>query len=453
MSRSWRRWAAALVGLVTVAATVPAAATPVAVVRAAAKPAGAVRANTASATSPGVGRYPEYWFPQWDIPRIWAGGARGQGVTVAVIDTGVQASVGALRGSVLSGTDLTGLGGNGHTDRDRNRFDHGTAMAALIAGHGGPYLAGVAPSSKILPVAVPLVGTNQGEHSPGYIADAVRYAAMHGAKIISMSLGGLRYPGEDELACPADTQDAIFYALSKGAIVVAAGGNSGLKDNPTEEPGVCLGVVAVAAVDAKRRAPEFSSRHPYLTVAAPGVDIPTINAADTIFIGNGTSQATALTSGALALIWSAHPQETNRQITARLMAGVRDAGPRGADSTFGYGTIDPAASISARLGPNAMNPVFTRADPFLTTRGPAVAAALKRPAAAKVAPPAAYVTAVPAEVGLARTLWLGVAIGSLGLLVLLILLLTRRRRAMPTAPNWVSPAPSPPPPGLASPGS
>jgi subtilisin family serine protease len=443
VTRSRRWWAAALAGgLLALVAAVPAGALPAA--------ARSTPAAAAAAAAPGVAQHPEYWFPQWGIPQIWAGGATGQGVTVAVIDTGVQASVNDLSGSVVSGTDLTGLGGNGHTDRDRNRFDHGTAMAGLIAGHGGRYLAGVAPSSKILPVAVPLVGTNQGEHSPDYIADAVRYAAMHGAKVISMSLGGLRYPDEDQMACPADTQDAIFYALSKGAIVVAAGGNSGLKDNPTEEPGVCLGVIAVAAVDARRRAPEFSSRHAYLTVAAPGVDIPTINAADAIFIGNGTSQSTALTSGALALIWSAHPNETNRQITARLIAGVRDAGPRGVDSTFGYGTINPAASISVRLGPNTPNPVFTRADPFLTTRGPAVAAALPKPPAAKVRPPAAFVTAAPAEVGISRTLWLGVAAGASGALVLLALLLTRRRRG--SAPVWPPPPPGLPPPGPPPPG-
>lgn len=462
----WRRSAAALAGLLTMAGAVPVSAAP-----AAAGPAGistaravhtragqaravptAARTADAVASAPGVGRYPEYWFSQWDIPKIWAAGSRGQGVTVAVIDTGVQASVGDLSGSVLSGTDLTGLGGDGHTDRDRNRFDHGTAMAGLIVGHGGPYLAGVAPSSKILPVAVPLVGTNQSEHSPGYIADAVRYAAMHGAKVISMSLGGLRYPATDDVACPPDTQAAIFFALSKGAIVVAAGGNSGMKDSPTEEPGVCLGVVAVAAVDAQRRAPEFSSRHPYLTVAAPGVDIPTINSADTIFIGAGTSQATALTSGALALIWSAHPHETNRQITARLIAGARDAGTRGVDATFGYGTIDPGASISARLGPNAVNPVFTRADPFLTTRGPAAAATLKKPAAAKVGPPAAFVITAPAEVGIARTLWLGVAIAAAGLFVLLALFLTRRRRPVRVVESWTSLPPGLAPPTLAPPG-
>ena len=401
-------------------------------------------ARIAAAGAPGLVRYPQYWFPQWDVPRIWAGGARGQGITVAVIDTGVQASVGDLRGSVLSGTDLTGLGGDGHTDRDRDRFDHGTAMAALIAGHGGKFLAGVAPSSKILPVAVPLVGTNQGSHSPGYIADAVRFAAGHGAKVISMSLGGLRYPGQDAVACPSDTQSAIFYALAKGAIVVAAGGNAGSKHSPTEEPGVCLGVVSVAAVDARRRAAAFSSRHPYLTVAAPGVAIPTINAENVIYVGSGTSQATALTSGALALIWSAHPRETNRQITARLVAGVRDAGRHGDDETFGYGTIDPAASIATHLRPGAINPVFTRADPFLTGPGPAAASPPPKPAVATVVPAAAYVTAAPPTTGIPKATWLGVAVAALGLLVLLLLVLTRRPASSGAsgAPMWSGPPPA-----------
>ena len=334
---------------------------------------------SAATSVPGLPSYPEYWFPQWNVPSIWHSGDQGQGVTVGVIDTGVEASVSDLSGSVLRGTDLTGLGGDGHTDRDREPFDHGTAMAALIAGHGGRYLAGVAPKTKILPIAVPLVGTNHASHPENYLGTAVRFAAAHGAKIISMSLGGLRYATGNSVACPADTQSAIFYALSKGAIVVAAGGNAGLKGSPTEEPGVCLGVVSVAAVDAKRKPGKFSSRHPYLTVAAPGVDIPTVNGHDVIYVGDGTSQATALTSGALALIWAAHPAETNRQITARLMAGVRDAGVAGPDSTYGYGTINPAKSIAATLGSHPLNPVFTRADPFLTVRGPAAGKALTRP--------------------------------------------------------------------------
>ena len=412
----------------------------------------------AAATVPGLPNYPEYWFPQWNVPAIWGSGDRGQGVTVAVIDTGVQASVADLSGSVLPGTDLTGLGGDGHTDRDRDNFDHGTAMAALIAGHGGRFLAGVAPLTKILPVAVPLVGTNQGAHSPDYISTAVRYAAAHGANIISMSLGGLRYADQENVACPADTQAAIFYALSKGAIVVAAGGNAGLKGSPTEEPGVCLGVVSVAAVDAKRHPAKFSSRHAYLTVAAPGVNIPTINAKDVIFIGDGTSQATALTSGALALMWAAHRTETNRQITARLMAGVQDAGSPGPDPVYGYGTIDPSTSIAATLGPHAVNPVFTRADPFLVVRGPAAAKALARPPVTTARPPTAFAREQPPATGIDRLTWAGAGVALLGLVVLIGLTLSGRRRrlhrrqpgyGLPLAGAvWTGPPadPAPPPP-------
>ena len=405
----------------------------------------------AGASVPGIAHYPEYWFPQWNVPSIWASGDHGQGITVAVIDTGVQASVSDLDGSVLPGTDLTGLGGDGHTDRDRSPFDHGTAMASLIAGHGGRYLAGVAPLTKILPIAVPLVGTTHGPPPQNYIGSAVRYAAAHGAKIISMSLGGLRYAGEDLVACPAETQSAIFYALSKGAIVVAAGGNAGLRGSPTEEPGVCLGVVSVAAVDAKRKPATFSSRHDYLTVAAPGVNIPTVNAKDVIYVGDGTSQSTALTSGALALIWAAHPSETNRQVTARLMAGVRDAGPAGHDSTFGYGTIDPARSIAATLGPHPLNPVFTRADPFRTVRGPAAARALARPPVVKVASPAAFARATPPGTGIGANTWVAAGVALLGLVVLLVLAGSgrrRRRRPAVTSRTWTGPPayPAPPPP-------
>ena len=404
----------------------------------------------AGASVPGLPNYPEYWFPQWNVPSIWSSGDRGQGITVGVIDTGVEASVGDLSGSVLRGTDLTGLGGDGQTDRDREPFDHGTAMAALIAGHGGRYLAGVAPRTKILPVAVPLVGTNHASHPSDYIGTAVRFAVAHGAKIISMSLGGLRYAGEDTVACPAETQSAIFYALSKGAIVVAAGGNAGLKGSPTEEPGVCLGVVSVAAVDANRKPGKFSSHHPYLTVAAPGVNIPTINGRDVIYVGDGTSQATALTSGALALIWAAHPSETNRQITARLVAGVRDAGAAGPDSTYGYGTINPATSIAVTLGVHPLNPVFTRADPFLTVRGPATTKALTRPSVVRTAPPAAFARRNPPAIGIAAPTWAAGGLALVGFLILVGLVVSSRRRRKRNTfadARWTGPPayPAPPP--------
>ncbi len=318
--------------------------------------------------APGPPDAPEWWFDTWRVQSLWDGGARGQGITIAEIDTGVNASLPELAGSVLPGRDYGPNGGNGHTDHAVDAFGHGTAMASIMVAH--PRLMGItglAPAARLLPVAVPLRGTNDAPPSGhDHLADAIQWAADHGGKIISMSLGGTRDPSKDKgVPCPADEQKAITHAISKGAIVVASSGNSGQKGSPVEEPGVCLGVISVGAVDSHGTVPVFSSRHRYLTVTAPGVNVPSLSrVAGQAFRGDGTSQATAVTSAALALIWSKYPKLSGRQIVARLLATLdHRMGKR--DPSYGYGIVNPQRAITARVPANAPNPVYDALTPFL----------------------------------------------------------------------------------------
>src|SRR6202012_3520244 len=150
-------------------------------------------------------------------------------------------------------------------------FAHGTAMASLMVGRAGSFdVLGLSPDARVLPVAVPITGTTDdaGGAANGTLLQAIRWAADHGARIISMSLGAPRQAGDGVRSCPAPEQDAVDYALAKGAIVVASGGNSGTDGSPIEEPSVCLGVVSVGAEDNTGAVPPWSSRHPYLTLAA-----------------------------------------------------------------------------------------------------------------------------------------------------------------------------------------
>jgi subtilisin family serine protease len=291
-------------------------------------------------------------------------------------------------------------------------------MASLIVATGGSgYVSGVAPAAKILPIAIPLAETRHKSPPAHYVARAIRYAADAGAQVISMSFGGDRSAKQNSLACPASTQDAILYALAKGAVVVAASGNSGQRSSPVEEPSVCLGVVSVGAVDGQNRRAAFSSRHRYLTVAAPGVNVTTVSASGQVYIGAGTSHATALTAGALALIWSAHPRESNRQIVTRLLAGLEDAGSPGRDSSYGYGIVNAGASARTRLAPSAGNPVFAAVAPFLARLHPA-RQPLPPPARAVVRPPgAAEQVAAPSAPFPAATI-LGLATTGLGIVLL-----------------------------------
>jgi subtilisin family serine protease len=396
---------------------------------------------------PGTARYPEYWWDRWGVPGLWAAGHRGNGITVAVVDTGVQ-PIPELAKALVGGKDLTGLGGNGQTDRERDVFSHGTAMSSIIAAQPSSNpMVGTAPDASIMPIAVPLGGVHSTVETDRTAA-AIDYASSHGAKIISMSFGARRNPilnaGEP---CPTDTQAAVFRALLRGALLVASAGNDGENKSPVADPGVCIGVITAAAADAANRVASFSSRHGYVTVTAPGVNVLSLNRNSDLFVGDGTSQAAALTSAALALIWSAFPRESNRQIAARLAGGAQDAGRAGRDRAYGYGLVNPGRSVRLRLAASTPNPVFAAADPFLAQLKSA-GQHLTAPAPAQAGPPGiAHRGTEPGRSATRRAL-IGTAVAALGLVGLLATLWPRRRRVEPQPVVLPTPPPPtvPPPP-------
>lgn len=318
--------------------------------------------------TPGPPGHGEWWFDTWHVQQLWAEGADGHGVTIGEIDTGVNGNLPELSANLLPGTDFGSDGGDGRTDRDTDPFGHGTAMASLMIAHSGvDNILGIAPAAQVLPIAVPIAGTddNAGDMANVYLLQAIRWAADHGAKIINLSLGAPRDAEDGTRTCPKQEQDTIDYVLSKGAIVVASGGNSGTDGSPIEEPSVCLGVVSVGAVDSNGSVPPFSSRHPYLTVTAPGVNIPTISKVPgDAFYGDGTSQAAALTSAGLALIWSKYPTLTASQVVARLLATV-DGKRAVRDQAAGYGSIDIGRAVDTNVPTDAPDPVYAGVQPFL----------------------------------------------------------------------------------------
>lgn len=337
-----------------------------------------------AAATPGPTSAPEYWFDNWHVTQLWNSGALGQGITIAEIDTGVNASLPELAGRVLSGKDFGPAGGNGQVDREVDAFGHGTAMASIMVGRPGIFgITGLAPDARVLPIAVPLTGTTDSQPDD-HLASAIRWAADHGAKVISMSLGGTRYPADGTQPCPADEQQAVFHALRKGAVLLASAGNKGRSGSPVEEPGVCLGVLSVGAVDASGTVAGFSSRHPYLMMSAPGVNIASLSRVPGMaYSGDGTSQATAIASAVLALAWSRYPTDTGAQIVARLLDTL-DRHRETRDPAYGYGIVDGYTAVTAPVPPSAPNPVYAAAAPFLARdtafldppklRAPAVAA-------------------------------------------------------------------------------
>ncbi|WP_369201817.1 type VII secretion-associated serine protease mycosin [Streptomyces sp. PU-14G] len=273
---------------------------------------------------------------------------KGQGVTVAVLDTGVDADHPDLRKNVLKGKDLVGMGAS---RGDRAWARHGTAMAGIIAGHGHGKggedgILGIAPEAHVLPVRVlledqdPQRAKARDERGTA-LAEGIRWATDHGADVINLSLGD-----DSDSAHPDPHEDAaVRYALRKGVVVVASAGNGGEDGDHVSYPAAYPGVIAVAAVDRKGARASFSTRRWYATVAAPGKDILIADPDRTYYQGWGTSAAAAFTSGAVALVRAAHPDLSPAQIKELIADTARNTPEGGRSDAVGTGVVDPAAAI------------------------------------------------------------------------------------------------------------
>jgi type VII secretion-associated serine protease mycosin len=291
-----------------------------------------------------------------ELTRAWRV-SKGAGVTVAVLDSGVDPSHRDLVGSVRVGTDFT-AGANPPGVAPRRL--HGTYMASLIAGHGHGRdrkkgIIGVAPEADVLSVRVILEDEEPGfrefntaERFENVVARGIRYAVDEGAEVINMSIS-------KDLAT-SEERAAVRYAISKGVVLVAAAGNDGdrrlLGDfAPFSYPAAFPGVVSVGATDRRLRRAAFSNWNSSVQVAAPGVDIMGAGPGDEYWVGKGTSQATALVSGVAALIKSKYPGMSPPLVAQALTTGATDRPPGGYDTATGFGVVNAARALAeaARL--------------------------------------------------------------------------------------------------------
>ncbi|GAA3945695.1 S8 family serine peptidase [Actinoplanes auranticolor] len=323
---------------------------------------------------------------QWGLATIRAIDAwsqsTGQGVTVAVVDTGVDASHPDLAGQVLTGydviTDTTG------TATDEN--GHGTHVAGTIAAATGNSagVSAVAPYAKILPIRV------LDADGTGYMSDAatgIVYAADHGATVINLSLGST--------SKITAVSNAVAYARSKGVTVVASAGNSRQSGSPTSYPAADAGVIAVAATDSTDAVASYSNQGSYVDVAAPGSAIYNTYPGDRYATMSGTSMAAPHVAAVAALLKAYRTALTPDQIEAALSTSAKDLGPAGKDSDYGHGRIDALAALAAVTVPTTTTPATTA--PTMTT--PPTSAPTTAPSA--IAPtttsavPSAGVTTTP----------------------------------------------------------
>ncbi|MGC9671128.1 type VII secretion-associated serine protease mycosin [Planosporangium sp. 12N6] len=262
----------------------------------------------------------------------------GDGVVVAVVDSGVKADHPDLAGNVLPGVDLTGVDTKGQQDTS----GHGTAMAGLIAGHGhGPDNAdgaiGIAPHAKILPIREhrDLLGTTGG------VAAGIDAAVKGGAKVVSVSLA----------VAPNDAlKQAVQTALAADVVVVAGVGNRP-KDSFVGYPAAYPGVVAVGATDKDGNLAPVSMTGREVMLTAPGVDIVSTDGIGGYRIGTGTSDSTAIVAGAAALIRAKYPTLPATEVVHRLTATATDKGTPGRDPQYGYGVLNLVAALTADVKP------------------------------------------------------------------------------------------------------
>jgi subtilisin family serine protease len=291
----------------------------------------------------------EYWLDDYGIRDAW-GVTRGAGVTIAVIDTGVG-SPRELQGAVVGGTDLSGKGSADGRTPVGSESEHGTLVASLAAGRGTGDEAGIigsAPEASVLAISI---GFDGGD-SDTQIADAVRWAVDHGADVINMSLT------RNTLAWPESWDDAFSYAMDHDVVIVAAAGNRGSGTEEVGAPATMPGVLTVAGVDRSGATSDSASAQGVtIGVAAPSERLVGVMPDGSYVRWNGTSGATPIVAGVVALVIAAHPELDAANVINRITATARDAGEPGADVAYGFGLLDADAALRAEVPHVDANPM------------------------------------------------------------------------------------------------
>ncbi|WP_432835162.1 S8 family serine peptidase [Dactylosporangium sp. CA-092794] len=264
--------------------------------------------------------------------------SQGEGVLVAVADSGVDAQAPELASAVVPGKDF----GGGSSDGRNDTVGHGTAMAGLIAGRGrgaDDGVLGIAPKATILPIQVAKYLDLGGY--PKDLAAGIDYAVSRGAKVICISLGTSE---ADEVKM------AIKKAFAADVVIVAAAGNKpavGSVDFPARMPGV----VAVGAVDRHGERASVSVAGPEMVLTAPGVDMVTTDVGGKTHVGTGTSDANAVVAGVVALVRAKYPALSAAEVVRRLTLTAQDKGEPGRDPVYGFGIVDPVKALTAEVPP------------------------------------------------------------------------------------------------------
>ncbi|QKV74011.1 type VII secretion-associated serine protease mycosin [Amycolatopsis sp. Hca4] len=331
------------------------------------------------------------WAQQRLVPeRVWPL-TRGAGVTVGVVDTGVDAQTPQLAGGrVRPGLDVANPGGG---PADTDCFGHGTFVAGIIAAGPRPDtgFSGIAPEATILPIrcATPTPDGSPPVLTAVQMADGITAAVDGGARVINIS-ASTNTP-DPHLA------DAVRHAADRDVLVVASAANSAQQGDPVTYPAAFSGVLAVGAVDATGKKADFSQTGAFLSLVAPGVGVTSVGPGGAgHWLGSGTSYAAPFVAGVAALVRAYHPQLSAPQVKRRLELTADHPAAALPDPGFGWGTVNPVAAVTTVLPEETggLGPVVTPAPAPAAPAAPAAGSGTTIALAAASAVPVAALLAL-----------------------------------------------------------
>jgi subtilisin family serine protease len=291
----------------------------------------------------------QYWIDDYGFTSAWES-SQGEGVKIAIIDTGIDSTHPSLQGAVVGGTDMSGLGSSdGQTPVGSNSY-HGTMVASIAAGRGDGQIIGTAPKAELLSVSIAF--GIEGLDTDSQIADGIIWAVDNGAKVINLSLT------RNSVTWPESWDRAFLYAFENDVVIVAAAGNRADGTEEVSAPATIPGVIAVAGLDRDGVASEnFSTSGLSLGVTAPAEDLIGAFPGGEYRMWSGTSGATPIVSGMVAMIRSMYPELDAANVVNRVISSATRDGFEGYSTSYGNGVIDPNQALTAEIPLVTSNPL------------------------------------------------------------------------------------------------
>jgi thermitase len=301
-----------------------------------------------------------YLGSQWHIGKIGATTAwdatSGSGVTIAVLDTGVDSSHPDLAGSIVPGWNFYS-----NSSDTSDVYNHGTGVAGSAAAifNNGMGVAGIAGKARIMPIKI---SADSGQASWSAVANGITYAADKGARVANISFSAY---------ASSSVQTAAKYMKDKGGLVFVSAGNTGAQSTAT----ATTSLIVISATDSADNIASWSTYGNVVALSAPGTGIYTTTKGGGYVSENGTSFASPVAAGVAALVFAAKPALTAYEVEAILFKSAADFGAAGRDIYFGNGRVDAAKAVSMALSSTSTAPGDSQA-PTVAITSPTSGAAV-----------------------------------------------------------------------------